>query len=465
MYRDGNKTLHWRQMGRGCFLLIAWFLSRFYERPIYTVFQYLLLAVEHNDSGYLMAASAILVLVNTIKALLLYEGWLFFADGLANYLNKPLIKRLLPLFAIPACYQMVAIFDFPGIPHFGMPAVLSIASVMLIQYFTRDVSRWSNKAMALGLMLFSFQWLDVVPALTSYGFGWGELSAVLKNIAVISGKARVLNVMAMVSFGGVFAGALVTIELFVNYEKRLAQLQRLRRQERELSALREEQLRNRSVVEIQQLVHDLKRPLTVIIGLTDVLSHSLGNPAEKAHLKEIQDASVNMNKMVSEILNPHVHRCISVEQAMNYTLSQIRPFPWSSSIQVSLHDASSTSFIEANLILLSRAIVNILDNAHRATVGNSSPIIRFQTKIENDHVLIKVEDNGYGFEKEPLPHRSAWGSTGLGLPFVRSVAKEHNGKLYLGTSDELGGAYIALLLPLCNTEEVGGEDNTVPRIN
>ena len=82
---------------------------------------------------------------------------------------------------------------------------------MLIQYFTRDVSRWSNKAMALGLMLFSFQWLDVVPALTSYGFGWGELSAVLKNIAVISGKARVLNVMAMVSFGGVFALSLIHI--------------------------------------------------------------------------------------------------------------------------------------------------------------------------------------------------------------------------------------------------------------
>ena len=195
------------------------------------------------------------------------------------------------------------------------------------------------------------------------------------------------------------------------------------------------------------------------------MSHSLGNPAEKAHLKEIQDASVNMNKMVSEILNPHVHHRISVEHVVNYTLSQIRPFPWSSGIQVSLHDASSTSFIEANLILLSRAIVNILDNAHRATVGNSSPIIRFQTEVTKDHVLIIVEDNGYGFEKEPLPHRSAWGSTGLGLPFVRSVAKEHNGKLYLGTSDELGGAYIALLLPLCNTEEVGGEDNPVPRGN
>ena len=40
----------------------------------------------------------------------------------------------------------------------------------------------------------------------------GELSAVLKYSSDFR-QARVLNVMAMVSFGGVFAGALVTIEL------------------------------------------------------------------------------------------------------------------------------------------------------------------------------------------------------------------------------------------------------------
>lgn len=429
----------------GVLFLGLWWVSQFYEEPIYRVMDFLQLAVSTDDSGYLLAATGILVVTNAVRALLLFEGWFLVGSAAGNLSGKRMVQRLVPMVGIPACYQFVAVMDFPSVPHFGMPAVLGLMSVFVIQYLTRDVSRWANRALALGLILFSLQWLDVIPVLTSWGFGWGELSRAIKLIAELPGKEQVLNLVGGISFLGVFAGAMVTIELMVSYEKRLAQIQRLRSQERELAALREQQLRARGIQEMQRLVHDLKRPLTTITGLTDVLAQTAGDPLVQRHSGIILDSAETMDRMISEILSPRARRPIGCGAVMDYALSQVRPFAWSDRIEVHKLAEEEEPGVEVNLIRFSRALINLLDNAHRATAERENPHILLSCERTGDGVSFSVEDNGGGMPDQPRPHRSGWGSTGLGLAFVEEVVGEHGGSLLFGGSP-MGGARVRILL-------------------
>lgn len=442
----------------GALLLLLWLLSQFFDQPVRHVLSFFELAAEKDDSGFLFAAAGILVLTNAVRALLLYEGWFLLADASASAFRRPFLKRLLPLLAVPLCYQLVVFLDFPSAPHFGIPAILSLVSVLLIQILTRDVSSLVNQVLPLGILLFSFQWLDVIPLLTPWGFGWGELSLTLKNLALLLEKENVLNGMAFVSFLGVFAGALVTTELLASYEKQLAQLRRIRNQERELSRLREAELQARATEEMQRLVHDLKRPLTTITGLADVLAAFLPPGKERQHVEEILRASTTMNQMISEILDPRAQRPIRMIGLLEYALSQIRPYPWSKVIALDTESAGK-AWISANMVRLSRALVNLLDNAHRATENHAAPRVFLGSSLdpERGRVQIFVEDNGLGMDIPPRPRRSGWGSTGLGLSFVEEVVREHGGTLEYGRSAALGGASVTVDLPLLPFGESGEE--------
>ncbi|MFR5881070.1 MAG: hypothetical protein ACLUEQ_09825 [Cloacibacillus evryensis] len=87
-------------------------------------------------------------------------------------------------------------------------------------------------------------------------------------------KDYLLDVVCGLAFAFSALVAVLMTKLFVSYEKQLRQLQLLRQRERELSLMRTEQARLRLYQEMQYLVHDLKRPLTTVFGLADLLSIS-----------------------------------------------------------------------------------------------------------------------------------------------------------------------------------------------
>jgi signal transduction histidine kinase len=444
------------QLGWGLLLLSMWVLSQFYERPIYHVFRFLELSVLYDDSGYLLAATSVLVIVNAARALLLYEGWFLLGNGIAEASGQKMVGRVIPLVGIPVCYQAVAIFDFPSIPHFGMPAVFGLASVLIVQYLTRSVTRWINRAIALVPLLISFQWLDVIPALTGYGFGWGELSMTIKRIAELPDKGLVLDLVGTVFFLFLFLGALLTIELLVSYERQLEQFRRFRRQEKEISALREQQLESRAVREIQNLVHDLKRPLTTVIGLSDVIAES-GDEVCGKHASVILSASRSMDHMISEILDAGSTRPVTLRSIVDYALSQVSPMEWSRSIEVQMDQGSKDAIILVNVVRFSRVLANLFDNAARASADSGNRKIRLTASLHESRVEISVDDNGTGFRKRPKAHRSGWDSTGLGLVFVKEVVRDHGGSLSFRESS-LGGASVRITLPLAGPGTSGSEE-------
>jgi len=441
-------------LAAGLVFLVLWLLAL--AIPSGIVFRFLGLAGESQDSGLLLAAAGILVLINTARAVPLYLGWFMAGEAFALFFPQRGrgLSWLVPLAAIPSCYFLLHCLSGSVMIHFGTPAILGILTILALHVLTREVPGWGNRALALALLIFSFQWLDIVPLLTPYGFGWGEVSLAVKEMAGLLGEGAtwILNGAGIVLFLSVFAGGLVTAELLVSLGLRLRHVLRLREQERQISALREEALDLRSLRELQQLVHDLKRPLTAVTGLTDVLSADPGLSSAAPHLEQIARAASTMNTMISEILNANVRRRISAGEVLEYTLSQLSALPWKDNVKVASNLEGPGPVLRVNLVRLSRALVNLLDNANRATAGIEAPQILFEVRVRGGMAEFEISDNGPGFGSSNPGGRSGWGSTGIGLAFVREVSEGHGGSLTF-RDREGGGAAVCLALPLDETAE------------
>ena len=80
----------------------------------------------------------------------------------------------------------------------------------------------------------------------------------------------------------------------------------------EISALREEAISIRSHREVQQLVHDLARPLTTILGLADVLAAKLPPGDLRRYAENVSRAGANMHQMINELLREDARQNVKV---------------------------------------------------------------------------------------------------------------------------------------------------------
>jgi len=430
----------------GSVFLLVWFLTLTII-PSWML-EYLRLAVNTWDSGYLLLSGVALVLINSARAISLYLGWFLVGEGVARVWDeRRCLSWVIPLIAIPSSYFFISGIMGAISPHFGMPAFLSVASVIILHFLTREVSGWLNKTLSLGLFIFSFQWLDIMPVLTVYGAGWGELSMHLKNAAYLMEKEIVLNMSGAVMFICFFSSGIITAELLVSYSHRIYQLNLLRQQEKDLAALREKNLRVRGALEMQHLVHDLKRPLTTVTGLADVIHDAAEDRSLRKHTEMIRRSCGVMNDMISEILYAEAKRKTTLGELVDYTLNQLSPFPWRRCLKIRIKPELKDLEVTVNLIRISRALVNLIDNAHHAVKGMDPGQIFLNIFQNEGYIVFEVVDNGPGFNDIPYSGDSEWNSTGLGLDFVGKVMNEHEGRVVFGNCPERGAA-VALYLPL-----------------
>ncbi|MDO4561793.1 MAG: HAMP domain-containing sensor histidine kinase [bacterium] len=409
-------------------MLLLWLLSQTIQFSFAPVYANLYTSVTLNEGGYMLLAAMWLVLNNATRAVLLYGGWFMLSDGVSVIFDAKRAAWVLPPLAIPVSYFGMSFLHFPSVPHFGVPALITLVSVWLLQYITSDVKKAGYKFAVQAVVVFSIQWLDLIPVLTPYGFGWGELSYAIKHTSLLMEKDHLLNMVCMLAFAFSSLVAMLLTKLFVSYEKQLRQLRLLRLRERELTRIRTDQARMRLYQEMQYLVHDLKRPLTTVLGLSDLLSISK-DASTASHGRAIAGAAEKMEQMIGEIKYPDRQREATVGEIVDYTMAQVRGMPWGSVVSVEIPAELRDKRLCLNVIRFSRVLVNLLDNAWHATESTKQPLVSFSISLGRERISFIIEDNGPGFIEPVDGEKSGWGSSGLGLAFVKEAIAGFHGDL------------------------------------
>ena len=283
------------------------------------------------------------------------------------------------------------------------------------------------------LILISVQFLDTVPALSVLGFGRGEISSDIKNISNIIDPYHTLTIFSLVFFIIFLCAAFLVLKILIDQNELLHQSNKRRIAEIALSNSKLRLLESRTTVEIQNLVHDLKTPLTSIQGLSNVIELTAKNPSIIQYSRNISQSSDIMNEMISEILYEDKKSLLSINDLVNFIFSHIRDSELSRFITISNPLKNET--IRVNKIRFFRAIVNIIQNAYTYIDKENGHIdIAFEKK--NDTIYITITDNGKGISDNELAHiweigYSKSGSTGLGLNFVKEVIENHQGTIHI----------------------------------
>jgi two-component system, OmpR family, sensor histidine kinase KdpD len=214
------------------------------------------------------------------------------------------------------------------------------------------------------------------------------------------------------------------------------------------------------------LSHDLRTPLTVLVGLAESLALTKPplSPAQLESAEAIQDEARRMSTLVSNLLD--MARIESGEVKLNLQWQPLEEVVGSAlnaargmlkQHLVEVRIPRDLPLVRFDALLIERVLVNLLENASKYTPPGST--VEMSAEVVADRLSVSVSDNGPGltvgreeavFQKFTRGEReSATPGVGLGLAICRAIVESHQGKI-VATHRPGGGARFTFTLPLGN---------------
>ncbi len=212
--------------------------------------------------------------------------------------------------------------------------------------------------------------------------------------------------------------------------------------------------------------HELKTPLTVIRGNSELAARDPGETHIREAIDAIQREATRMQRVVDDLLAvaeldaaPQIQfAALDARDLARRVSADLAGIAAARTIAVS---GSGDATVNGDTETLEHAVRNLVDNAITATESDGR--IEIDVSTIDGSVALSVRDDGPGIPEEHLSHvferfyrvdkaRSrAHGGTGLGLTIVQSVVAAHGGTV-TARNQAGGGAEITITLPAVSRE-------------
>ncbi|RZJ98100.1 MAG: HAMP domain-containing histidine kinase, partial [Flavobacterium sp.] len=211
---------------------------------------------------------------------------------------------------------------------------------------------------------------------------------------------------------------------------------------------------------ISTVSHDLKTPLSTIVGYSELLSNSDLNTKQKHYNKNIKSSSEYISKLVQDLLDfTKIEAGKIVVEPIPFSLSvvidevakNIQAVYSQKEIDLRINiDPEFTKNIVTDPFRLRQILSNLIGNAYKFTLKGS---IAIEAKIIDENVSISVIDTGIGikessqkivFEEFTQANdgiEKIFGGTGLGLTIAKKMAETLNGTLKLESKFGYGSTF------------------------
>jgi two-component system, OmpR family, sensor histidine kinase KdpD len=226
-----------------------------------------------------------------------------------------------------------------------------------------------------------------------------------------------------------------------------------------LVTMESERLRNSLLAAVS---HDLRTPLTGLVGMADTLAaHPIHPPEEQEMILGMRDTAHRLTALVTNLLDMARLQTGRIEVKRDWCVIEetIETASRQLATQLATHHletriAPNLPLCEFDPVLIERVLVNLLDNATKYTPGDST--IRITVELAESMLQVRVEDNGPGLPDGPTERlftkfergssESAQPGVGLGLAICRAIIAAHGGSIEAHNRAD-GGACFSFLLP------------------
>ncbi|NYF20089.1 two-component system sensor histidine kinase CreC [Xanthomonas sp. JAI131] len=216
---------------------------------------------------------------------------------------------------------------------------------------------------------------------------------------------------------------------------------------------------------VQSLTHEMKSPLAAIRGAAELLQEPLPEAERQRFVRNIAEQQQRLTETIDKLLalaeieqHGWLQRRERIALAPLFAQLQeaLAPQLLASGVQLQVQVPDAELALVGDPYLLRQALHNLLDNAIAFSADGGVVVLRAERDADA-RIALLVEDAGPGvpdyalervFERFYSLARPATGqrSSGLGLPFVREVARLHGGEASL-RNRATGGAVARLSLP------------------
>jgi PAS domain S-box-containing protein len=250
-------------------------------------------------------------------------------------------------------------------------------------------------------------------------------------------------------------------------------LQLVREQEARRAAERENKIKDHFLA---TLSHELRSPLTPILGWTTLLRSGQLGPGDVPRALEVIERNVRLQAQliddlldVSRIVSGKLRmdlRTIDLRVVVEAGLEAVRAAAEQGGVLLAVDLGPEPVPVVGDQERLQQVVWNLATNAVKFSPRGS--VVRVHLELLEASVRLRVRDDGIGISAEFLPHvfdrfqQAASGTTrthgglGLGLAIVRHIAHAHGG-MTAAASDGLGrGACFTVVLP--RATEIGHAD-------
>lgn len=225
---------------------------------------------------------------------------------------------------------------------------------------------------------------------------------------------------------------------------------------------KEKDMKNKIIASIS---HDIKTPLTSIMGYTERLQNKdMPEDRKKRYIEIIYSKSQNIKEIIDEFddyLSYNLDDNIK-KQSMNiqklYTIVKEEYEEELSQLDIKLYTEYSCkdALVDLDISKIRRVFGNIIGNSIKHMEDNHmEKEIKISFKEHNKEVLICVSDNGHGVDDKYLEkifealYTSDKGRkvAGLGLSICKRIVEGHNGSIWAENND-VGGLSIKFVIPI-----------------
>jgi len=226
-----------------------------------------------------------------------------------------------------------------------------------------------------------------------------------------------------------------------------------------------DELEGRKYIEqyVQTMTHELKSPLTSLMGAAELLQEEMNSDDRERFSKNILTESRRIQEIIERLLTlsalenrhelSHTHR-FSTGEMFEEVHDSLEPQARRLGITLAVED-NIDIFFEGEVFLLRQSLINLVQNSLQ--YSRAGDTVSIGAESDETSITFRITDQGKGIPSYAvervfdrfysLPRPGKRRGTGLGLPFVREVAQLHNGSAALANNQN-GGVTATLTIPL-----------------
>jgi two-component system NtrC family sensor kinase len=220
---------------------------------------------------------------------------------------------------------------------------------------------------------------------------------------------------------------------------------------------------------VNTVSHDLRSPLTAILGYVELIEH-IGplNAQQKNFINRIQASVESITSLINDLLDlgrieagfDSRNEIVPIAPIIQFSLESFQSRVDEKKQTLNFQIERELPPILGNPLRLRQMISNLVGNAIKYTPENGN--IQVNAHHEDKQLIFEVSDNGPGISQVDQPYifdkfyrgsnvPTSTPGTGLGLSIVKSIVENHQGRIWVKSAPNRGTTF-TVVLPVSDQE-------------